>query len=70
MIVQVDDDFADQMIASSLKDTYKFIGSKQTMAIFDTDPKINKQEIKRYREAFALVHNWYTPADKHIKTKG
>lgn len=70
MIVEIDDDFADQMIASSLKDTYKFLGKKQDIPVFDTDPKINKQEIKRYREAFALVYNWYTPADKHIKTKG
>lgn len=67
MKIEVDDDFADQVVAGALKDTYKFLGSKQDIPIFDTDPKINKEEIKRYKEAFKLVHNWFTTPDRHIK---
>lgn len=67
MKIEIDDLFVEQIVAASLKETYKFLGSKQKIAIFDYDPKANKAEIKRYQEAFKLVHNWYTAPSDHIK---
>ena len=67
MKVEIDDLFLEQVVAASLKETYKYLGSKQKIPIFSSDPKTDKEEMKRYREAFRLVHNWYTAPSDHIK---
>lgn len=70
MEVDLDDDFVDLLIAASLKDRYESFKKGNKAVIFSFDEAEEKAERKRYREAFALVHNWYTPPELHIKTKG
>lgn len=67
--VDLNDEFIDVLIAASLKDRYDSFKSDKHSEIFSTDRAEEKAERKRYREAFALVHNWYTPHQLHIKTK-
>lgn len=67
MKIELDHETVDKVVRKALKEAYKYLGdNKHSVAIFDTDPLLNKGEVKRYRDALKLVHNWFAVPSDHI----